>query len=71
MRVGHNTHNGEHACDASVFEGVRQRIQKLRHGVRQTNRCKDAGAKKGVAAEGVKESIVRAGNLGVDPLDIR
>jgi hypothetical protein len=45
---------GEHACDAIVFEGVRKRIQKLRHGIRQTNRRKDAGAEKRVAAESVE-----------------
>jgi hypothetical protein len=61
----------EHASEASVFEGVRQRIQKLRYGVGKANGRKDAGAAKGVVAESVEGSVFRAGNVGVDPLDIR
>ena len=59
---------GKHAGEASVLEGIRQRIQKLRDGVRQTNRRKDARTEEGVAAESVEERVFRAGDVGVDPL---
>jgi hypothetical protein len=61
---------GEHAGDASVFEGVRQRIQKLRDRIRQTNRCEDARAEEGVAAESIKERIFGTGDIRVNPLYI-
>ena len=51
----------EDASDASVFEGVGQGIQKLRHGIRQTNGSENARAEKRVSAEGVEEGVVRAG----------
>jgi hypothetical protein len=53
----------EYASDASVFERVRQGIQKLRHGIRQTNGREDAGAEKRVSAESVEEGVVRAGDV--------
>ena len=62
---------GKDAGDAGVSEGIRQRIQKLRDGVRQTNRRKDARTEEGVAAESVEKRVFRAGDVGVDPLDVR
>ena len=54
---------GEYTRDASVFKGVRQGVQKLRHGIRQTNGREDAGAEKGVSAESVEKGVVWAGNV--------
>ncbi len=62
--------HGKDAGDAGVPEGIRQRIHKLRDGVRQTNRRKDARTEEGVAAESVEKRIFGAGDVGVDPLDI-
>jgi hypothetical protein len=61
----------EYASDASVFERVRQGVQKLRHGIKQTNGREDARAKEGISAESVEECVFGAGNVRVYPLDVR
>ena len=61
---------GEYAGEASVLEGIRQRIQKLGDGVRKTNGCQNARAEERIAAESVEKRVFGAGDVGVDPLDV-
>ena len=45
-------------------------VEQVGYGVGQAGRCEDAGAEERVAREGVKERVVRAFDVGVDPLKV-
>jgi hypothetical protein len=54
---GENTELGE------IPVGVGQVIEELGDSLGDTDRGEDAGAEKGVSAESVEESVIRAGNV--------
>jgi hypothetical protein len=45
-------------------------VEQMGYGVGQAGGCEDAGAEEWVTREGVKKSVVRAFDVGVDPLDV-
>jgi hypothetical protein len=51
----------------SVAEGIRQVVQKSSDGLCDTDGCKNAGAKEGVAAETIIERVLRAWDIRMYP----
>ncbi len=50
-----------------VFQGIRKIVEESGDRVRQTNGREDAWAEERVAAEGVEQGVIGAGEVGVYP----